>query len=119
MTYSPMPANHFTFDVLPSSKRIFAVATFAAACASRLSNHSLVWNRAIRANVFFHPNFHYHMVTFMLLRRKHYLGSSIGRLLAALALSIFNQSKPRRAFSSGKRVECTNPYPDTIGDSRR
>src|ERR1700690_4101116 len=41
MTYSPIAQNHFTFDVLPSSKRIFGVATFAAACAARLSNHSL------------------------------------------------------------------------------
>src|SRR5277367_1722261 len=39
MTYSPIPANQFTLDVLPSSMRSFAVATFAAACASRLSNH--------------------------------------------------------------------------------
>lgn len=40
MTYSPVPANHFTFDVFPSYMRSFAVFTFAAACASRLSNQS-------------------------------------------------------------------------------
>jgi hypothetical protein len=36
MTHSPIPANHLTLEVLPSSIRNLAVTTFAAACASRL-----------------------------------------------------------------------------------
>ncbi len=41
MTYSPIPSNHFTLEVLPNSSRNLAVVTFAAARASRLSNHAL------------------------------------------------------------------------------
>lgn len=40
-TYSPIPPNHFTLDVLPSSNRSLAVTIFAAAWTSKLSNHFL------------------------------------------------------------------------------
>src|SRR5450759_1509925 len=39
MTYSPIPLNHFPFEMLPSDNRVMAVVTLAAACESRRSNH--------------------------------------------------------------------------------
>jgi hypothetical protein len=41
MRYSAIVPIHFARDMLPSSSRIVAVATFAAACACRLSNQAL------------------------------------------------------------------------------
>jgi hypothetical protein len=57
-----------------------------------------VRNRAVRANVFFHQDFHENMVTFMLLYWKNYLGFAIGTFLGRpLSVGDFMRALPDTA----------------------